>query len=150
METRIFAIAVAAGLGVAGIVSLAGCEPEGLAPVARLAAGATPGAAGTAATAAPPPSLAVVMPRLPRDHAFPRRGQSPGAVTFSHASHVDARRADCTTCHPRHFRILAPGQTAAGVPVTHRDMEQGRQCGACHDGKAAFGLKDCETCHSGK
>jgi c(7)-type cytochrome triheme protein len=31
-------------------------------------------------------------------------------------------------------------------------MERGASCGACHDGRAAFGVKDpaaCQTCHAG-
>jgi c(7)-type cytochrome triheme protein len=33
------------------------------------------------------------------------------------------------------------------VPVTHADMEKGRYCGACHDGKKGFALDDCAACH---
>jgi c(7)-type cytochrome triheme protein len=29
-----------------------------------------------------------------------------------------------------------------------KDMEQGKSCGACHDGKGAFSVKgDCAKCH---
>jgi hypothetical protein len=31
--------------------------------------------------------------------------------------------------------------------ITHAKMEKGRQCGACHNGKAAFGFDDCTACH---
>ena len=72
---------------------------------------------------------------------------SPGRVVFSHATHVDERRPDCTTCHPRLFpigRATAPGMR---VRVTHRDMDAGRQCGACHNGREARGREDCAGCH---
>jgi len=114
---------------------------------AGLAAALCLGAAGLARTE--PPRLKELMPRLPADYTYPQAKGSPGKVSFSHLSHVDAKRPDCTTCHPRHFKILERGQAADGHPIRHQGMDAGRQCGACHNGKAAFGLKDCETCHSG-
>ena len=30
------------------------------------------------------------------------------------------------------------------------DMEKGKSCGACHDGKTAFDVKSCITCHPAK
>jgi len=105
------------------------------------------GAVGLAENA---PKLSEAMPRLAKEYTFPKTGKSPGKVTFNHESHVSVKDADCTQCHPRHFRILEPGKTADGAPIKHEAMEAKRQCGVCHDGKAAFGLKDCETCHSGK
>lgn len=88
------------------------------------------------------------LPGLPADQALPRGPESPGVVVFSHASHVDARRPDCTTCHPGLFRILEKNALAQGGPrITHEQMEAGRQCGTCHDGKAAHGLEDCAACH---
>jgi len=96
------------------------------------------------------PKLSEAMPRLASEYTFAKSEKSPGKVTFNHESHVSVKDADCTQCHPRLFRILEPGKTADGAPIRHDAMEAKRQCGACHDGKAAFGLKDCETCHSGK
>ena len=95
---------------------------------------ATLGAAGT-------------LPRLPRDFAFPQGDGSPGTVTFSHPSHVDQKRPDCTGCHPAMFSILEKPRPTAGGPLRHPQMERGAQCGACHDGKAAFGLDNCTMCH---
>jgi c(7)-type cytochrome triheme protein len=96
------------------------------------------------------PKLAEAMPKLAKEYTFPQTGKSPGKVTFNHESHVSVKDADCTQCHPLHFRILEPGTTADGAPIRHESMAAKRQCGVCHDSKAAFGLKDCETCHSGK
>ena len=86
------------------------------------------------------------LPRLPGDSALSQSPDSPGVVTFSHAAHVDEKRPACTTCHPALFRILQKG----GPRITHKEMEAGRQCGACHDGKAARGLDDCAACHRDK
>jgi c(7)-type cytochrome triheme protein len=85
------------------------------------------------------------LPKLPPDRVLRRAADSPGEVVFSHASHVDERRPSCTSCHPGAFSILRKG--AARIQVTHQEMEAGRQCGACHDGKAARGLEDCAACH---
>jgi c(7)-type cytochrome triheme protein len=104
---------------------------------------------GTVSLAETVPQLADVMPRLAKAYTFPKTEKSPGKVTFNHDSHVSAKDADCTKCHPRLFKILEPGATADGAPLRHDTMKVKRQCGACHDGKAAFGLdKDCDNCHS--
>lgn len=64
-----------------------------------------------------------------------------GRTFFSHKSHVTLFK--CTDCHNGIF--------AAGKDRRHwsmADMEKGKSCGACHDGKTAFGVKDaCSRCH---
>jgi c(7)-type cytochrome triheme protein len=90
--------------------------------------------------------LAGELKRLPPDFVLPQSDGSPGPVTFSHSSHVDAARPNCVTCHPKSFRILEKGATASGEPVKHESMEAGRACGACH-GKTAFGFDSCDVCH---
>jgi c(7)-type cytochrome triheme protein len=87
------------------------------------------------------------LPRLPTTHVFLQTGDSPGKVSFNHETHVDASKPACTSCHPSLFRILKPGATAEGTPITHALMQKGRQCGACHNGKRAFGFDDCTICH---
>jgi len=32
--------------------------------------------------------------------------------------------------------------------ISDADMEKGKSCGSCHDGKSAHGLDDCGTCHT--
>lgn len=91
--------------------------------------------------------LAQTLPRLPQDFPLPRGEGSPGQVTFSHLTHVDQKRPDCTGCHPALFKILERGTPAEGGPVRHSSMEAGRQCGACHNDKASFGLANCPLCH---
>jgi c(7)-type cytochrome triheme protein len=95
-----------------------------------------------------PALLAGALPNLPKDLALPRGDGSPGVVTFRHTTHVDAARPDCTTCHPVLFPILKRTvSSTAPAAIRHADMEKGRSCGSCHDGKSAHGLDDCGTCH---
>lgn len=95
--------------------------------------------------------LAGSLPNLPKEKALPQGPDSPGVVTFRHDSHVDAARPDCTTCHPTLFPILKRTATsAAPAAIRHADMQKGKSCGSCHDGKSAHGLDDCGTCHQAK
>lgn len=94
--------------------------------------------------------LAKTLQRLPQDFPFSQGEGSPGKVTFSHLTHVDQKKPNCTVCHPALFKILEKGTPAKGGPIRHSMMEGGRQCGACHNGKAAFGLDNCAACHRGE
>jgi c(7)-type cytochrome triheme protein len=91
-------------------------------------------------------SAADGLKKLPPDYVMPQGDGSPGKVTFSHQSHVDVKAPGCTRCHPKMFSTLNPGATADGKPVSHKVMEQGGQCGACH-GKTAFNFDSCDMCH---
>jgi c(7)-type cytochrome triheme protein len=91
-------------------------------------------------------ALADGLDKLPPDYTFKPGDGSPGKVTFSHQSHVDLKAPGCTNCHPKLFKTLDKSATADGQPITHKAMEQGLQCGACH-GKAAFGFDSCDSCH---
>ena len=68
-------------------------------------------------------------------------------MTFRHATHVDASKPDCTTCHPTLFGILPPSKARAALSLKHADMEKGAACGKCHDGKSAHSFEDCASCH---
>ncbi len=84
-------------------------------------------------------------PRVPPDHLFAGRAESPGSVTFRHTTHADPAPGVCLRCHPRPFSILGRSGT-----VTHAIMEGGGACGLCHDGRNAFAAADsdaCELCH---
>lgn len=90
------------------------------------------------------------LQKLPDGLKLVKSADSPGQVVFNHSTHVDAARPDCTGCHPRPFRILKTS-AAAREAITHERMEQGQQCGTCHDGKKAFALADdCAMCHEGE
>ena len=87
------------------------------------------------------------MPKLPDALTLHQSADSPGKVTFLHVSHM-GDRPDCTRCHPKLFSIVRQGaSSAASNRITHANMEKGRQCGACHNGKTAFGFDDCTACH---
>jgi len=59
---------------------------------------------------------------------------------FSHDFHTQVYT--CNDCHTKLFPY------SGGKRVTMKDMEQGKSCGACHDGKGAFSVKgDCAKCH---
>jgi c(7)-type cytochrome triheme protein len=64
-----------------------------------------------------------------------------GNVQFSHKFHTGAY--SCTECHTR---LYLPGKGNKTVPMA--EMEKGKSCGACHDGKTAFTVKEnCAKCH---
>jgi c(7)-type cytochrome triheme protein len=64
----------------------------------------------------------------------------PDAALFRHGRHD---QFGCATCHPSLFPKWRAG-------FTHADMNEGRFCGACHDGTAGFDLAtaDCKGCHA--
>jgi c(7)-type cytochrome triheme protein len=96
--------------------------------------------AGTALAADP-------MPRLPVALQLHQTGDSPGVVTFNHDMHVDTAKPSCLSCHPESFSILGRSVTTSKrTPITHKAMEKGGACGACH-GKTAFNFDDCTMCH---
>ncbi|QEM67606.1 cytochrome c3 family protein [Geobacter sp. FeAm09] len=63
-----------------------------------------------------------------------------GTTRFSHQKHL-AANPDCTACHPA---LFAAGHNKRS---TMAEMRQGRSCGACHNGKEAFGIDKCTSCH---
>ena len=79
------------------------------------------------------------------DVVYDKSKDAPGPVRFDHKTHAERVENKCVSCHTGIFRILHPTRR-----TTHAAMEAGRSCGACHDGKRAFGVQDaerCETCH---
>lgn len=67
-------------------------------------------------------------------------------VLFSHDEHAGKTKIGCTECHYAVFINRANHRKA-----TMTDMQQGRSCGACHNGKRAFGVSDvklCGRCHN--
>jgi len=64
-----------------------------------------------------------------------------GNVLFSHKFHTGLY--GCGECHPG---LYLPGKGNAKVSMA--GMEAQKSCGACHDGKTAFTVKEnCEKCH---
>ena len=69
-----------------------------------------------------------------------------GKVTFDGKAHADAG-SKCADCHtkPKLFE-MKKGSDKMSMAA----MNEGKFCGACHDGKKAFGVKapaDCAKCH---
>jgi c(7)-type cytochrome triheme protein len=74
-----------------------------------------------------------------RDVKFAEK--SAGDVTFSHTVHLGMY--SCGECHPA---IYSPGKAPRGI--TMAAMNEGKSCGACHDGKTAFAARgECDKCH---
>jgi c(7)-type cytochrome triheme protein len=64
-----------------------------------------------------------------------------GNVQFSHKSHTS--RNNCNDCHTTIFGLSKNKKTTSMA-----DMEKGKSCGACHDGKMAFPVTaNCAECH---
>ena len=77
--------------------------------------------------------------RGPDPYTFPASRTSPGPVTFKHTTHFSTQMK-CAQCHGRLFEMKAR-------PPRDDEWMHGKQkCGACHDGKASFGVDDQKTC----
>jgi c(7)-type cytochrome triheme protein len=66
-----------------------------------------------------------------------------GNVKFSHKNHTGLYK--CGECHTLIFNT-----TRSKSKVSMKEMEAGKSCGGCHDGKTAFSVatdKDCDKCH---
>jgi c(7)-type cytochrome triheme protein len=76
--------------------------------------------------------------RIPPVESRPKDSPIPSAL-FRHDTHG---QFNCYACHPSLFPRHPKG-------FTHTEMNGGAYCGACHDGSAAFAVRDvkCEACH---
>jgi c(7)-type cytochrome triheme protein len=65
-----------------------------------------------------------------------------GKVTFDGTVHAE-KGLKCNDCHTKIF----PMKKEEGK-FTMKDMQEGKACGACHNGEKAFSVKgDCGKCH---
>lgn len=91
-----------------------------------------------------------LSPTLTTDIAFQRdttreNARAMGSLPPSIFPHwVHRIRYACSACHPEPFAM-----EAGAAPVTMEQIQAGRSCGACHDGVTAFGVLECNRCHSG-
>jgi c(7)-type cytochrome triheme protein len=77
----------------------------------------------------------------PQNVTYPVK--SVGAVVFSHAVHLTKTGGACQSCHSGKVITKERG-------VTMAQMEKGKQCGACHNGKRTFTVAgNCDRCHKG-
>lgn len=77
------------------------------------------------------------------DRTSARNGVKP--AIFSHWEH--RVKYTCRVCHSELEFTMEKNTT----PITEADNKAGKFCGACHDGKIAFGHTDenCNKCHNG-
>ena len=71
---------------------------------------------------------------------------------FSHDFHVNKAGFGCVDCHTSLFFEQAGGAAKTAGDFTMSSFDQGKYCGACHDGITAFAATDqgsCARCHSG-
>ncbi|HTX54249.1 MAG TPA: cytochrome c3 family protein [Candidatus Baltobacteraceae bacterium] len=87
-------------------------------------------------------TTAVAQMKPPADYTFNDGDQ--GKVLYSHQAHM-AKNLKCTDCHTKIFKMAKP----AG-PLKMADLNAGKECGTCHDGKKAFATSskdNCVKCH---
>lgn len=71
-----------------------------------------------------------------------KNGKSVHAVLFPHWAH--RAKYQCRVCHTE----LGFALKANATNVKQADIEAGKYCGKCHDGKKAFAARECDRCHS--
>ncbi len=67
-----------------------------------------------------------------------------GKVIFDGAAHAK-KGLKCADCHQALFKMKKGSDV-----ITMKDMQEGKFCGACHNGTRAFSVKDaanCTKCH---
>lgn len=69
-----------------------------------------------------------------------------GTVIFDHGVHLKQASINnnCKACHDAIFDMKKRSH------ATMADMESGKSCGACHNGSAAFHVRECVKCHKAK
>ena len=65
-----------------------------------------------------------------------------GPVRFSHTRHLQSLQ--CSACHTMLYA------TGFNKTVSMSEMEEGKSCGACHNGQKAFSIDQCDSCHPTK
>jgi len=71
---------------------------------------------------------------------------SRGQVVFSGTAHAD-RGLTCNDCHKELFK-----RKHGTARMTMKELNEGKHCGACHNGKDAFDTASeagCKRCHRG-
>jgi c(7)-type cytochrome triheme protein len=73
--------------------------------------------------------------------------EEPTKVTFGHSAHADDLGLECGECHTETFAMKNGAATDSGA-FTMAAFAEGKYCGACHNGDAAFASDtDCAVCH---
>jgi c(7)-type cytochrome triheme protein len=88
--------------------------------------------------------LAASVMAVPSGKTVEFNPKGAGKVVFDGKIHAD-KGLKCNACHPAAFKM----KKGADV-ITMKDINEGKFCGACHDGKKAFSASDkaaCVKCH---
>jgi c(7)-type cytochrome triheme protein len=66
-------------------------------------------------------------------------------VQYSHELHVAKIGLKCNNCHSQIYFMAIDANKKSSMA----EMEKGRSCGTCHNGKKAFDVKgtNCSRCH---
>ncbi|HXI26216.1 MAG TPA: Ni/Fe-hydrogenase cytochrome b subunit [Pyrinomonadaceae bacterium] len=82
--------------------------------------------------------------KMPSAIAIKMGKTSPGQCVFSHDRHINKKNPSCNECHSGLFRMLP---TTADITPDKKMTN----CGTCHDGVKAVGVRDnkrCDSCHA--
>ena len=86
-------------------------------------------------------AMAISVSAVPAGKTVEFDGKGAGKVVFDGKKHAD-KGLKCADCHKSGLFKMKKG----GEVLTMKDMEAGKNCGACHNGTKAFGVKEKETC----
>jgi len=90
-------------------------------------------------------AMAAVAFAVPAGKTVEFDGKGGGKVVFDGKVHAD-KGNKCADCHQSGLFKMKKGADV----LTMKDMEAGKNCGACHNGTKAFSVKDaanCGKCH---
>lgn len=90
-------------------------------------------------------ALSVSAFAVPAGKTVEYDGKGAGKVVFDGKIHAD-KGNKCADCHQSGLFKMKKGDAV----LTMKDMEAGKNCGGCHNGTKAFGVKDaasCAKCH---
>jgi c(7)-type cytochrome triheme protein len=81
----------------------------------------------------------------PGDMVFEREEKNVGVPPSIFPHWIHRIRYRCYVCHPALFEMKAGAND-----VTMKTIDEGRHCGACHDGSIAFNVEfqTCTRCHA--
>jgi c(7)-type cytochrome triheme protein len=89
--------------------------------------------------------LSVSAFAVPAGKTLEYAGGGAGKVVFDGKIHAD-KGNKCADCHQSGLFKMKKG----GEVLTMKAMQEGKNCGACHNGTKAFAVKDaasCAKCH---
>ena len=86
---------------------------------------------------------------LPPGKTMEFDGKGEGKVVFDGPAHK-AKGFACKDCHTPPTKFFEMKKGVGADVLTMKDMNEGKFCGACHNGTKAFDVKDaanCGKCH---